>query len=1032
MEIFNKIILVSLSLFLLSFTKPNHNNAEFFDVPSETRYVEDFLTIDIGESINIDIDDGVLCVSNDNNIAKVSSNGKIMGVGYGKTQIQFIKNDTTEVLDIVVKRSVAEYTLTQANNFPSIQGKSGLYVYNSDNGDIEDNLEVGLASLNIMPQSNYNNSNGYWNNVSYIGNDHFGGRGSGALSFKAIYSGNYTFEYSAWLQEPIRKNSEYSTWSVDGFSTGLAKRDKDNHISLLVSNIGTKESVVADETRYHMGAVTLDLKSNEEVMMFFCSNGNGDADEVYTDFGIIQNEITGTPLYIIPENCERFENNPLIYIGEELDIKARSGATVTSSNSSVIEVTANNKLFAKGFGNSTITIEDSEETDTFEVFTLQKSNENLISQKNSFPKTQGDNNFYIYYSTNKNYEAALPIIEQMNDSYSSGGQWWNDIVFANNERVFCNGTGAIGFKVPETGNYTVNYLAYLMTNLRDNPEYLTTWNVDGFTTGLVKKDVNGNLIYLKVNVGTRENVVDVKTMRQCYQVELNLNEGEEVMFFFSSNSTADCDEIITEFNIFTNSSSHYNGNLQFTGELPLISDVGILFVNETTKLITNYEGNLHYSSSNPEVASIDQNGNVTGLKVGTTVLKAYDAYASSELVLAVKTPNENDLLFNQVDNLPNEQGANDSYIYFSNTGDYEENIIEGLNALDIMPDSYFNSSEYSWWNNITFVNRYRVFSRGIGALSYKVSRSGNYRLDYYAYILDEFRSNPAYGGWDVDGFSVGLAKRKITGLCEVVDFVVNTKNGVIDNKTRFMMNECVVNASVGEELMFFWISNGNPDCDEIVTNFTVQRIYLDGETRPTEINLSLEKNNLNIGEETIIIEDLKHYDNQQKVWTSSDENIATVENGKIKAISSGRATITLTIGESSKSIIVDVNYEKTFKKSSNLDLKLEFSEIYGEFYVYRLYVNNEVLTSSLYSSTGPTITIKNSYLQNLEADTYEIKLITDQGVIITNLKVEYDNVINKEDKKNNATPIIIAGSSVGGVGVITLIVFIILKKRKGV
>lgn len=1031
MGLFNKVIILSLSLLSLGFVKTNQNSGNLFNVPSDARYVEDFLTINIGESINLDVEDGVLCVSNNNKIAKVSSSGKITGMGYGRTKIQFIKNDVTEVLDVLVKRNVAEYTLTQASHFPSTQGKNGFYVYNSDNGDIENNLEVGLTSLNITPQSNYNNSNGYWNNISFIGNDHFGGRGSGALSYKATYAGNYTFEYSAWLLGSIRKNSEYSTWNVDGFTTGLAKKDKENNISLLVSNVGTKESVVADETRYHIGAVTLDLKSNEEVMMFFCSNGSGDADEVYTEFGVIQNEITGTPLYIIPENCERFENNPLIYIDEELDIKARSGATVTSSDSNIIEITANNKLFAKGFGNATIAVHDSEETDTFEVFTAQRSNSNLISQNNSFPKEQGEHNFYIYYSTNKDYEAALPAIEQMNNSYYSGGQWWNEIVFANNERVFCNGTGAIGFKVPENGSYTINYSAYLMTSIRNNPEYVSAWNVDGFTTGLVKKASNGALSYLKVNVGTKQSVVDVKTMRQCYQTELNLNEGEEILFFFNSNTTADADEIMTEFNIFTNSSSHYNGNLEFNSELPLISDVGILYINETTKLVTNYTGNLHYSSSNPEVASIDQNGNVTGLKVGTTVLKAYDTYASNELVLAVKSPNENELLFNQEDKLPNEQGINNSFIYYSETGDYEENISQGLTTLDKMPDAHFNSSEYSWWNNITFVNRYRVFTRGIGAISYQVSRDGNYRLDYYAYLLDEIRFNPAYGGWDVDGFSVGLAKKSVDGQFTVIDFVVNTKNGVIDNKTRFMMNECVVHANEGDELMFFWISNGIPDCDEIATNFTVQRVYLDGETKPTEINLSLEKTNLNIGEETTVIVELNNYNNQAKVWSSSDEKVATVQDGVIKAISSGRATITLTIDESSSSIIIDVNYELSYHKSNNQDLSLEFSDVYGDLYIYRIYVNDAILSSSYYSSKGSIVTINNSYLQELEAKQYEFKLITDQGVIIANVTIEEDKTQETKEKKNNALPIIIACSSVGGAGLIALVIFIVLKKKKG-
>ena len=167
------------------------------------------------------------------------------------------------------------------------------------------------------------------------------------------------------------------------------------------------------------------------------------------------------------------------------------------------------------------------------------------------------------------------------------------------------------------------------------------------------------------------------------------------------------------------------------------------------------------------------------------------------------------------------------------------------------------------------------------------------------------------------------------------------------------------------------------------------------------------------------------------MWSSSDEKVATVQDGVIKAISSGRATITLTIDESSSSITIDVNYELSYHKSNNQDLSLEFSDVYGDLYIYRIYVNDAILSSSYYSYKGSIVTINNSYLQELESEQYEFKLITDQGVIITNVTIEEDITQETKEKKNNALPIIVACSSVGGVGLIALVIFIVLKKRKG-
>lgn len=174
------------------------------------------------------------------------------------------------------------------------QGVNGLYVYRMDNGDIENDLAAGLVGLEL-----YAEGDAWWNTISFIGNDHFGGRGTGAIAYRASVAGNYTLDYSAWLLGDLRKNPEYMNWEVDGFTTGIAKKDIDGKYTVIVANIGTKESVHEDATRYQTGTYTADLAAGEELIMFFCSNGNGDCDEVFTDINFI---INSTVLLLQPES----------------------------------------------------------------------------------------------------------------------------------------------------------------------------------------------------------------------------------------------------------------------------------------------------------------------------------------------------------------------------------------------------------------------------------------------------------------------------------------------------------------------------------------------------------------------------------------------------------------------------------------------------------------------------------------------------------------------------------------------------------
>lgn len=250
---------------------------------------EDLPMIKVGDTVTLTLRSGATVSSSNTSVATVLGN-KISGVGYGTTIITVSDGDETKSFTLVVKRDYTGKTVVNVATDLSTttQGVNNLYVYRMDNGDIENDLATGLTGLEL-----YAEGDAWWNTVSFIGNDHFGGRGTGAIAYRASVAGNYTLDYSAWLLGDLRKNAEYTNWEVDGFSTGIAKRDSNGNISVVVSNIGTKESVHEDATRYQMGTYTVDLAVGEELIIFFCSNGNGDCDEVYTDIKFIVNSTVG-------------------------------------------------------------------------------------------------------------------------------------------------------------------------------------------------------------------------------------------------------------------------------------------------------------------------------------------------------------------------------------------------------------------------------------------------------------------------------------------------------------------------------------------------------------------------------------------------------------------------------------------------------------------------------------------------------------------------------------------------------------------
>ena len=91
-------------------------------------------------------------------------------------------------------------------------------------------------------------------------------------------------------------------------------------------------------------------------MMFFCSNGSGAADEVFTDIIFTTNSTQIPPLYTLPANASYVEDLLTLNVGESYNLTLREGATIVSSDTDVATVTSAGVINAVGYGKTIITI----------------------------------------------------------------------------------------------------------------------------------------------------------------------------------------------------------------------------------------------------------------------------------------------------------------------------------------------------------------------------------------------------------------------------------------------------------------------------------------------------------------------------------------------------------------------------------------------------------------------------------------------------------------------------------------------------
>ncbi len=775
----------------------------------------------------------------------------------------------------------------------------------------------------------------------------------------------------------------------------------------------------------------------------------------------------GEILISFKNDLAKFEDLNVLNVGETTQLETTKDDLFFSVlDEDICSVDSTGLITAKKYGETVISASDGTNTTKLPIIINDSFMEGTISQENNLLKSQGDNNLYLYSADNGDFENdivnGLNTLELYSETnYNSGeNSWWNGVTFLNKDRGYTSGIGALSYKAPANGTYCLNYRAWLQTDIRVNSDY-STWDVDGFSTGIAKKDRDGvySVLYSKVN--DKMGVVNDLTRVAARSEIVDLLKDEEIMFFFMSNGNGGADEIHTDFAIEPIEVNAYLGTFDLPDNMEYIDEAASVLVNNEFLVTTNYEG-LTYNSSNLDVATINNEGKVKALEVGTTLLSATDGNITASKLLVVKNSHdEYETLYSQESHLPGVQGENGMYIYTSSNGDVENDFVNGLNQLDLMDNNSFNN-EQAWWNNTIFVNKERVFAGGMGAIAKEVEEDGNYRVDYHSYILNGVRKDPNYINYS-DGYSIGIAKLS-NGVYEVIESKVISALEASSSDKWLNVSEVTINAKKGDRILMFFASNGNRDGDEIATNFNVQRTYLENEEHPVYIDFKDVNTHLSVGSSLLLNPEILFYDNQEKIYSSSNENVIKVDSdGKVSALKFGYSIVTLRISKWSESLTLfvdgDFAYDRRIETTFTLEIENELLDNIS------LTMDGNVIGEKHYSITQGKITFTKEYMQSLTLGTKVLILNTEIGELKAILNINQSeeeknpgnhnssssspinnsstssninsslsetslnsNSNNKEPNKNNQEIIVAA---IGIVSIIGLAAFFIFRKREG-
>ena len=484
-------------------------------------------------------------------------------------------------------------------------------------------------------------------------------------------------------------------------------------------------------------------------------------------------------------------------------------------------------------------------------------------------------------------------------------------------------------------------------------------------------------------------------MNSKYNLKVNFEDGDTTAIIWSSsnpNVVSVNNGILTTYNsgtaIITATDANNNKaicdvtvikNYIPITNISLNNSIQTIMLNESKQLSINFSPgnasnkNLVYSSSNPDIISISSNGTITGKKVGDSYITILD---------------------------PEYQSSNKIYLHISVIDKISLKSISIKNSLELIEN---NSAKLSVTYNPTNATDKKITWKSSDESIATVDGSGNVTAKKAG--TTEIRAISNDGGY------VATCKVTVTALSKELKSIKLDKTELTLEAGKEDTLKVIYEPDYAENKNVTWESSDKKIAtvkDGVITAIkkgTVDITVTSEEGKKTaickvtvisppieSISFSLEEQNVYVGTKTTLktISYPEDSSIDNPIWTSSDETVATVEDGIITAIKPGITIIT--ISNEDGSITASTKITVLEKEPDPLNI-----EVVG----YELGFNKDVLEYTLKIGNEEKL----SFNINIDSKKYSIKGNENlkNGSVITitvndEKKVTY--IINIKKKEN--------------------------------
>lgn len=318
-------------------------------------------------------------------------------------------------------------------------------------------------------------------------------------------------------------------------------------------------------------------------------------------------------------------------------------------------------------------------------------------------------------------------------------------------------------------------------------------------------------------------------------------------------------------------------------EISLPSNSGELLINETQNINASINPSnasnkyLFYSSSDSSVASVDENGNITGNKIGSAIITivaenkstSYKVNVVDKINLKSINISPETLTLTEGNNGKlnvsfNPENATDKKVTWKSSNTNIVTVDESGNIKAISPGSatitaISNDGEYESSSKITVKSLDRSLksiSINKTELTLKVGESETLSINY----------NPSY------------ASNKEVSWSSSNNDIVTVDNGKV---TAIKPGTVEIKATSKE-------GNHESICKVTVLFPPIESIKFERDKQTVYVGSTTTLKTISTPEDSMI---------NNPVWSSSDETIATIENGELTALNVGKTTVTISDSE---------------------------------------------------------------------------------------------------------------------------------------